>query len=756
MPTVQLAKVKEPKHDNAVRAKIFTFIQKLGADDTNPSLHVEPMQQAADPRARTGRVDQFWRAVLYRIDTPTSGTTYVYAGTWPHDEAIERARTRALRTNPINGVVEFYRAIADSPPILSAPASPAHQPGQAQPAGESYLGTHGYLRSELVSLIGLDESVADELYAAASEEQLLEISDRLENEWERLAVLGLAVGDTIEKIRSDLGLDHADEVPDDATDDERITKAFEHPATKMQFTFIDTDEELRRVIEGEDFGAWRVFLHPEQREYATKDRNGAFRLTGGAGTGKTVVLLHRTRYLHRADATKCILLTTFNRTLADALSRDLERLDGSIVRADGLGESGVLVRGLDQISAAVRDKTGAAFWSAAKEVFGSPIEPRGHVMDDTKDWQTAIDAVGDDLPKTLQSTSFFEGEYEQVVLPQLISTREQYFSARRPGRGVALDRRKRAAVWSVIEAYRQSTSLAGKITFAEMAAVAAVTLRSGAMGGAPVDHVLIDEGQDLNPLHWMLARALVEEGPDDLFIAEDSHQRIYGQGVVLSRYGIAIRGRSRRLTLNYRTTQQNLGFAMGVLDGASYQNVEEGEEGIVGYRSSRRGPGPVVFGAASVSGQHDAVATAINAWLEQGVPPASIAILARTNGRRDAIKSALDERGVSVSSVKSGEGTGSSPVVMTMHNAKGQEFRCVVLFDMSAGQVPNPVALEHAAPEDRPDVLLRERSLLYVAASRARDQLLVTWSGEPSELLNVVDTLSDPVPKAASGESVES
>lgn len=736
MPYVQMAKVKEPKHDAAVKAKIFTFMQKLAEDDTSAGLHIEPMQQAADPRARTGRVDQFWRAVLYRIDAPSSGTTYVYAGTWPHDEAIDRARTRALRRNPVNGVVEFYQAITGTSPASSVP--PIAGPGagtSTAPNGESYLGTHGYLRPELVSLLGFDDVIADELYAAESEEALLEISERLENEWERLAVLGLAVGDTVESIRSDLGLDHTTEVPDDATDDELITKAFEHPATKMQFTFIDTDEELRRVIDGEDFGAWRVFLHPEQRKYATKSRSGAFRLTGGAGTGKTVVLLHRTRHLHHADASKRILLTTFNRALADALSRDLERLDGLIARPDQLGEPGVLVRGLDQIAAAVRDKTGAAFWSAAKDVFGSPIEPRGIGQDEVKDWQSAIDSIGDDLPKQLQSTSFFEGEYLQVVLPQFISTREQYFAARRPGRGVALDRRKRAAVWSVIESYRHSTALAGRISFAEMAAVAAATLRSGAMGAAPVDHVLIDEGQDLNPLHWLLARALVAEGTDDLFIAEDSHQRIYGQGVVLSRFGIAIRGRSRRLTLNYRTTQQNLGFAMSVLDGAEYVDVEEGEEGIKGYRSSRRGPVPLVAGSVSAAAQYDVVANAVRTWIDEGVPPGNIAILTRTNSRRDSVKTALGERGVSISTVKSGEGSGANPVTMTMHNAKGQEFSCVVLFDISRGQVPNPTAVAHAAPEDRPDVLLRERSLLYVAASRARDKLLVTWSGEPSELL---------------------
>lgn len=736
MPNVQFAKVKEPRHDAAVKAKIFTFVQKLTEDDTTAALHIEPMQQAADSRARTGRVDQFWRAVLYRIDTPTAGTTYVYAGTWPHDQAIERARTRALRINPVTGVIEFYEAIGEGGGAqgvqIASPSLPAPAPKK-----ESYLGTNGYLRPELEALLGFDPAVADALYAATSDDELLAISENRENEWERLAILGLAVLDTIDKIRADLRLDHQEDVPDDASDDERLQKGLEHPAAKMQFTFIDNDEELRRVIEGEDFGAWRVFLHPEQREYATKSRNGAFRLTGGAGTGKTVVLLHRARHLHRANVTGRVILTTFNRSLAEALKRDLERLDGSIVRVEKLGEAGVLVRGIDQLAAAVRDQAGAAFWASAEAVYGSPIELRNPFdgNQETSFWQSAIDSAGQSLPPQLQSPAFFEGEYLHVVLPQSITTREQYFTARRPGRGVALDRRKRADVWAVIEAYRQATSLAGKMSFAEMAAVATATLNAGAMDGAPADHLLVDEGQDLSPLHWGLLRALVAEGPDDLFIAEDSHQRIYGQRVVLSRHGIAIRGRSRRLTLNYRTTQQNLGFAMSVLEGGEYLDVEEGQEEVNGYRSSRRGPAPLLVGNPNATAQYETVATTVRGWIEEGVPPQNIAILARTNSRRDAVKTALAERGVTVSAVSSGESQGASPVVMTMHNAKGQEFSRVVLFDVSEGQIPAPWALDQAAPEERDDVLLRERSLLYVASSRARDELVITWAGEPSELL---------------------
>ena len=172
---------------------------------------------------------------------------------------------------------------------------------------------------------------------------------------------------------------------------------------------------------------------------------------------------------------------------------------------------------------------------------------------------------------------FLAAEYAQVVLPNRITSREAYYKVRRPGRGVALDRAKRAAVWDVIEAYRAQARIAGSVDFAEAATIAAAHLRrvASAHGAFVADHVLVDEGQDLGPAHWQLMRALVGEHADDLFIAEDSHQRIYGQRIVLSQFGIRIVGRSQRLTLNYRTTAQNLAYAINVLEGGKYVDLED-------------------------------------------------------------------------------------------------------------------------------------------------------------------------------------
>ena len=358
----------------------------------------------------------------------------------------------------------------------------------------------------------------------------------------------------------------------------------------MSFTSTESDDELRRVIEDGGFGAWRVFLHPEQRKYAERSFHGPFRLSGGAGTGKTVVLLHRARMLARHDPGAPVVLTTFTTNLADQLRTDLQRLDRALPRASGFGERGVFVNGIDALASAVLRRAGTDIAVDVEAVLGVGTQ---QVTGRTPNaaWQEALDAAGGKLPLLLRSAAFLAAEYAQVVLPNQVTTREAYYKVRRPGRGVALDRAKRSAVWDVVEAYRAQARVAGSIDFAEAAAIAATYLRrSGETHGEyPADHVLVDEGQDLGPAHWQLLRALVGEHPDDLFIAEDSYQRIYGRRLVLSQLGIRIVGRSQRLTLNYRTTAQNLAYAIAVLDGGTYVDLEESPETVSGYRSARSG-----------------------------------------------------------------------------------------------------------------------------------------------------------------------
>jgi superfamily I DNA/RNA helicase len=729
------------KLDPSVKKKAYTFLEKLSEDDTAPGLHIEPIANSADDKVRTGRVDQFYRAVLFRV--PGSGdTTYVFHGIWPHDDAIAVARKTRLTVNPVNGIAEIT-TVAEAPEPLPPAGSPSRRPpGSGRPAPLAaadpvpLFAGFGLDRETLVDVLGIDESLADRVLAVTSEDALVALAERAV-EWQGLALIDLAAGSSVADVQSHLSLsEHPAEAS--ANDSDRLVQALRHPAAQMSFAWIESNDELRRVIEGGDFAAWRVFLHPEQRKYAQRSYGGPFRLSGGAGTGKTVVLLHRARMLARQAPVSRVLLTTFTTNLAEQLRTDLRRLDPGLQLAPRLGEVGVAIFGIDALASTVLRNAGPDIAADTEAVLGIGTQQIAGRTPNSA-WQEALDSAGDGLAPALRSPAFFAAEYAQVVLPNGLTTREAYYKVRRPGRGVALDRAKRAAAWDVIEAYRAQGRTAGSIDFPEAATIAAAHLRR--IGDAQeeylADHVLVDEGQDLGPAHWQLLRALVGEHANDLFIAEDSHQRIYGHRTVLSQFGIRIVGRSQRLTLNYRTTAQNLTYAMTVLEGGEYVDLEDEAESSSAYRSARSGPAPRLIRSATLSEELDRAAELIREWTDNTKAPETVAVLVRDQRQRDRLVTGLAERGITIRAVDREHIKPGQPVAMTMHRAKGTEFSKVLLFGVNHGAIPRPLRDEQYAEEAWADALLRERSLLYVAATRARDELAISWSGDPSQLLSV-------------------
>lgn len=733
MPNIVMTKLKNQPKDKTVRLKIFDFLEKLAEDDSTYGLRVKKMNQAVDPRARTARIDKSWRAVLYLLEDKHQERTWVFAGAWEHDVAIERARTLKVNLNKVNGAVEL---IAETMPADSPPSAGVAAPTTNAPKSLSFLEQFNYSMSNLVEELGFAQSIAQQLLNATTEDEILTLAEGLENAWEQDAAISLAAGTSIGDIQDELRLQApADDA--DASEDEKILRALESDVSKMQFTFVDDNEELRKIIEDGDFAAWRVFLHPEQARYASGDYAGPFRLSGGAGTGKTVVLLHRARQLMAQNPDARVVLTTYTRALAENLKRDLLVLEPDIRIASGLGAPGVLIRGVDQLGAAVRQKAGPAFGQAATIILGEARGGVGQIYGNRDGWSAAVGAASG-LPAEVVTDTFLEAEYLHVVLPARVTLREEYFAIRRPGRGIALDRKKRDAVWSIIERYRENARSTSSLCYAEVAEIGAAWLDLyGDDAGVLADHVLIDEGQDLSPSQWALLRALARPGRNDMFIAEDAHQRIYGHPVVLARCGIAIVGRSRRLTLNYRTTAENLAFAVRSLEEGEFIDAEGGSADVAGYHSARRGPTPVVLGTVNEQEQLARVGDLIESWVgDDTVDAGTIAVLARTNDRAIAVRDALVGRGIPANHVKSAQSSSDRVLTLTMHTAKGMEFSRVVLYDISDGVVPSKWMLDNAAPEERDDVMLQERSLLYVAASRARDALAVTWRGSPSPLLH--------------------
>lgn len=747
MPTIIFDKnAFKCKMDGSIKGKVLAFLEKLTESDANPSLHIEPMQQMADSRVRTGRVDKFWRAVLFKLEGDGE-SHYLFVGAWPHDDAIAKARSITLTINPINGQAMIRQAAAEgavpvqssvsapgeapvvdqavSVPPVEVPHETTSAPAPAEPAG-SWLEAKGYTADALVNELALPDDLVAKAIGATSEDGLVNLAEQEEG-WLADVLMDLAVETSIKEIveRLDLG---EKLVATGKSEDEQLLQALQTTTAQEKFTFIKNQAELKQVIESGDFGRWRVFLHPEQRRYATRTYNGSFRLTGAAGTGKTVVLVHRAKMLTDSKPDARVVLTTFTRNLADSLSESLASLDQRLVATD-IGKPGVSVIGVDALVHRVLREAGGGVGQAVEMVLGHARTEIGGRTKNTA-WMEAIEEAGAGLPRELANEAFFVAEYTTVVLPNRITTLEGYLRVRRPGRGVALNREKRRAVWEVIAAYRAQARVGGTIDFPEAAAIAAAWLDLAVTSGAPhyADHVLVDEGQDLSAPQWQFLRALVAEGANDLFIAEDAHQRIYGQRIVLSHYGIKTVGRSRRLTLNYRTTAQNLNAAIKTLEGAVYTSMEEDDDALStkGYRSARFGPEPVFATVASQDEETKLAAEVLVRWLGQdGVEPETIAVLVHDQRSRNRMVDGLALYGVKVRGVDRDVPGPGQPLVMTMHRAKGLEFSKVVIAGHGAWptQYKDNIATWDQSLQDDAD--LRERSLLYVAMTRARDELVV-------------------------------
>ena len=447
MPTIIMSKLAS-RLDPAIRAKAMNFLQKLADDDTTPGLHVEPLRRAIDSRVRTGRVDQSNRAVMFRLDN-SGERHYVIHGVWPHDEAIRIASRLRLTVNPVNGLPQFE----ESPELQDADfhGSSESSGGSSQTVDEtetesqsvSLLQTLTVSSDDLIDRLGIPAEIAFAAMLAHDEDEILSLAADLENEWIATILIDVAAGDSVSDVVDRMAL-----VPVSPSDDEDadVLAAMQRVGAQVQFAFIEDNDELRNAIEATDFAAWKVFLHPEQRRYVSLRTSGPFRISGGAGTGKTVVLVHRARELVRRYPTASILLTTYTTNLANILQEQLAQLDPRIKIASTLGEPGVFVSGIDALAASILRLNTAGLISAVDSVLG---QSRDSVNARTSGsvWQSVLDALAIPLPPSIANSTFLTAEYSSIILPNRITSLEEYLHVRRAGRGIPLDRTKRTAVW---------------------------------------------------------------------------------------------------------------------------------------------------------------------------------------------------------------------------------------------------------------------------------------------------------------------
>ncbi|WP_086828632.1 UvrD-helicase domain-containing protein [Streptomyces sp. NRRL B-24572] len=681
--------------------KAMGKFQALSAAELNADkgLHLESVVNARDARMRTIRITDFWRGVVLAPDDGSD--VFLLVNVLPHDDAYTWAAKRLYSANSATRALEVRDAAA-----LDA-LTPLYETAAAQ--APTLLFAHvsdGTLRE-----LGIDDQVLRAARSLVDKAQLEAFSTLLpEDQLEVLQYLAEGFGPD-EVYRDVVAVRRPADAPAEPVEDLATVIA----NTSARIRLVTGPEELAEVLE-KPFDAWRVFLHPSQRRVAYRTSYaGPVQVTGGPGTGKTVAALHRVKHLLGRGADSRILLTTYTNALAAGL-RDML---GLLLDGDEELLSRVDVTTVDAYAnGVVRTRSGTA---------PRPIGDR----EQRQLWEKAVKQL--DLPFT---SRFLAQEYRHIVLGQDIRDLDAYLGASRRGRGTGMGPARRREAWSGVARFEQLLRDRGETTHLRVCARAAELL---AGAPAPYTHVVVDEAQDLHPAQWRVLRAAAAPGPDDMFVTGDPHQRIYDSRVSLGSLGIATVGRSHRLRVNYRSTEEILAWSARLLAPVTVGALEgEGTDSLTGYRSLLHGRRPQVQGYGTRQEETDALVDRVQALLAGGLAPHEIGVCARFNLSLDAAEEKLRASGVPAVRVKGQVIPGAPGVrLATMHAMKGLEFRAVSVLGVGEGSVPfaREVTPREADPLQHEADLLRERCLLFVACTRARESLSVTWSGTPSPFL---------------------
>jgi hypothetical protein len=684
------------KIPRAQQKKVNKFIRLFRDNPTSSGINYESISSFSDPNLKTVRIDQAYRAIVLK---PEQGNVYVLLWIDNHDAAMEWAKNKRVTIHPETGSLQ----------VLSMDAVEAAAPEPASAAQAEAPCLFEGIRDRELRRLGVPEELLPTVRELQQPDQLDALQQALPDEAYE-ALFFIAEGDSLEEVEQALATSPAENV--DTSDFEA---ALERDASKRRFVVVTSDEALEAMLDA-PMEKWRVFLHPSQRKLVYRSWNGPVRVLGGAGTGKTVVAMHRAAYLAEQVFTgddDRILFTTFTKNLAADIQANLKKL----CSPEALRRIEVIH--LDLWATRLLKRSGydyqIAYW---------PGDPRLK-----KAWGNALALA----PSGLFPPEFYRDEWELVVQAQGCGQETDYLRANRAGRGVRLSRKQRKEIWPVFEEYRHQLERQ-TLREPEDALRDAAALLEGGNVRVAYQSVIVDEAQDMSTNAFKLLRKIIpQERPDDLFIVGDGHQRIYRRKVVLSRAGINIRGRrGRRLRINYRTTDEIRSFAVALLEGVSVDDLDGGDDTTTGYKSLMHGDPPRV----EIHDSFDQEADAIAAWVKEGTPEQTC-LVARTKDLRDKYERAMQKRGLTTYPVKrsAAEDTSAPGLrVATMHRVKGIEFSRMAIAGVNEDNMPWKATVTRSDDEAvRAEAIERERALFYVASTRAKKAVLITAHGKPSE-----------------------
>jgi len=681
-------------------------VSKFQNNSTCAGLNYETIRNAVDKNMRSLRVDKDYRIIL----SHPGGSVYFLLWIAKHDDAYDWATRNKLTINPNSGAVQLLEI-----PCVTVDASKRAAWNDAASAEK----TNGFFeRFDDESLLKL--GVPEELLPATRRVKTEDELDALEKDFPTAAyarLFMLACGEPYENVLQDVVQQENDSF--DATDFE---KALERDDSKAQFYVISDSAEMAAIFDA-PLERWRIFLHPTQRKLAEMNASGPVRVLGSAGSGKTVVAIHRAKYLAEKVFNRPgdrILFTTYTKNLALDIWDRLE----DVCENNGDALKRIEVKNLDAWTLNYLKNNG--YQSGLVYGFESKLD---------EFWEKAIALYRPESGAARFSEKFFKDEWAQVVQPQDVFTLNDYYRAKRNGRGWRLDRKDRKEIWPVFEEFRALLS-ENRLKDSDDLYRDAARLVEREGGERPYRAVIVDEAQDFGPQAFRLIRALTPEGPNDLFVVGDSHQRIYGFPTTLAKCGVNIQGRGKKLRVNYRTTKETYRFAAATLKYLSFDDLDGSEDPLERCQSSTSGPAPQVLNFQTADEEKAAVLKILNDFKDDNVELSDVCIVARKNDILDGFEEFLRECEAPTYRIKEKDDRRVKGLrLATMHRVKGIEFDYVLVVSANAEVLPLKMLVEHENEIDRRLAEKKERALFYVALTRARKRVYVTSFGKPSEFV---------------------
>ena len=656
------------KLPSKVQKKIYELTRKFEEDSTQASIHLEHLSpMAKDPKVRSARVGDDYRAIVI---APEVGDVFLLMYVDHHDEAYAWCKNKRFEAHTATGTLQIFD--------VEETTAAAEEIQQTVAVRDRYVLDD--LNDDELFQAGVPEALIPAVRAARNEDAFVQLSDYLPKEAVQVLfgfISGMSLDQALEEMLGGLG----------DTSKPATTGDFSYlaQAANIDLVLVEGEEHLQEIL-SEDIEEWRIFLHPYQRKLVEWNTKGPMKINGAAGTGKTVALMHRAVHLARrvGDEDGKVLVTTFTTNLSVTIKSLLEKLAPDVAHH-------IEVTNLHQLARTICHRVG---WKG-KIAESSDIEAI---------WNNVFTAAGEQE----FDRDFIASEYEEIVDPMGVDTEEAYLTVIRSGRK-RVSRAQRKALWRLFIQFNRELSKRNMLTFDGVIHQARQGVEQGKFDR--FRHVLVDELQDfgLEALRLIAALSPIEKGlSDPLCVVGDGHQRIYSKvPIALSRAGINVRGRSRRLKINYRTTEQIRQWAHGLLAGVEVDDLDGGVVETVADQSVMRGAEPEIVKAATP----EKAAAAIVAWaqglIEFGLGSHEICV---TPIKREIIN-ALQTAGIKTLELKARQVDPGQeePGVRygTKQRIKGLEFKAValVLSDNCSGST--------------------ERYANYVAATRAREHLLI-------------------------------